>query len=171
MHELGPLATQSAPEPPDVQPSDSTDDAGVPHDPPSQRGASQVRYRRPLPEQLEPLKHALHAPHERAPHDLPSVSRVQLRVSSAVIVTHASLAQVGVRTTRLCVPRSPHVPAKPPHELQPSRITGPHSIPSVLRAQPLASVSRMLAVPQLPLVHTGIVTVRERVPASPHALG
>lgn len=144
-------------------------DGVAPHDPPTQRRASQVRCRSPVPEQLDELKHALHSPHITAPHASPSVSRVHIRVSSVELVTQAPPAQTGVRTERVWVPLSPHVPENPPHGPQSSRSTAPQDSPSVGRAHPAVSVSTTMILWQPPPMHTGVVTVRDREPMSLHA--
>ena len=100
------------------------------------------------------------------PHDVPLVLRVQERDSLVVTVEQLPPPQVGVMTLRLCVPVVSQVLSNPPQAPQLPVVTVPHDVPLVLREQ--ASVSVDIPSLQLPLPHTGVVTVRDRVPVSSH---
>lgn len=108
----------------------------------------------------------LHAPVVVEPQLVPSVSRAHPSVWVEVFELQAPLPHVRVVTDRERVPASPHVPLKPPHVLQAPVIVEPQLLPSVSRMQ--ASVCVLVFEPQVPELQVRVVSVRERVPDSPH---
>ena len=72
------------------------------------------------------------------------------------------LPQVGVKTLRLRVPVLSQVLEKPPQALQGPKVTVPQDVPFVERVQLRDSL--VVTVPQLPLLHVGVITLRLWVP-------
>ena len=102
------------------------------------------------------------------PQPVPSDGAEREQLSDCVVVRpwQLPLAQARVVTERERVPVVSHAFENPPQPDHAPVVVEPHESPSVSRVH--ASCSEVGVKTQVPSMHIGVITVRVRVPLSPH---
>lgn len=117
-------------------------------------------------------RHGEKSPHIRASHGVPSVSRVQARISTVVMLPlHAPAMHTGCTTERCSIPVSSQTSSNPPQGLQEPGDGEPQGMPAVLRSHPVESDSNVRVATHVPPAQREVVTARLRLPRSLHASG